>query len=94
MALTLGAYTQNPCSKLELARELHCIPPPSLSHIGKEIPNSFLQNHWHYFQPMTFFSVLSHTGKEIPNFFLISTALALPPANDIFLIFFMLCQIG
>jgi hypothetical protein len=41
MALTLGAYTQNPCSKLELARELHCIPPPSLSHIGKEIPNFF-----------------------------------------------------
>jgi len=40
--LTLGAYTQNPCSKLELDQELHCIPPPSLSHIGKEIPNSFL----------------------------------------------------
>jgi len=42
MPLTLGAYTQNPCSKLELDQELHCIPPPSLSHIGKEIPNSFL----------------------------------------------------
>jgi len=42
MPLTLGAYTQNPCSKLELDQELHCIPPPSLSHIGKEIQNSFL----------------------------------------------------
>jgi hypothetical protein len=36
---------------------------------------------------------LSHIGKEIPNSFLISTALALPLANDIFFNFFMLCQI-